>query len=189
MPKANDRNIYEERPWLNDDVQNRTVLRQIVGGGSDITVEEVTFTENGDYTAPAGKAYSPVHVDVAGGSSDFSTVTLTVVNGESESVTVPGLPVITNLTLYDTHDSEEPVPVVLGNTLNISNAEIEAGQSITLSVVAYSNKVLSSQIHSEYVVTSSTGCRVDNYVDENGIGKGLITFTDNTASITIKYID
>lgn len=73
MPKANNRNIYEERPWLNDDVQNRTVLRQIVGGGSDITVEEVTFTDNGDYTAPEGKAYSPVHVNVAGGSSDFST--------------------------------------------------------------------------------------------------------------------
>lgn len=80
MPKANNRNIYEERPWLNDDVQNRTVLRQIVGGGSDITVEEVTFTDNGDYTAPEGKAYSPVHVNVAGGSSDFSTAEVTIID-------------------------------------------------------------------------------------------------------------
>lgn len=81
MPKANNRNIYEERPWLNDDVQNRTVLRQIVdGGGSNITVEEITITENDTYTAPAGKAYSPVIVNVAGGSSDFSTAEVYYLN-------------------------------------------------------------------------------------------------------------
>lgn len=80
MPKANNRNIYEERPWLNDDAQNRTVLRQIVGGGSDITVESITITENDTYIAPEGKAYSPVIVNVAGGSSDFSTATITLVN-------------------------------------------------------------------------------------------------------------
>ena len=38
------------------------------GGGGGVTVEELTVTENGDYSE-AGKAYSPVHVNVSGGSS------------------------------------------------------------------------------------------------------------------------
>lgn len=34
------------------------------GGGSSVTVEPLTVTENGTITAPSGKAYSPVTVDV-----------------------------------------------------------------------------------------------------------------------------
>ena len=34
------------------------------GGGQSITVEPLTVTDNGVYTAPTGKAYSPVSVDV-----------------------------------------------------------------------------------------------------------------------------
>lgn len=34
------------------------------GGGSDITVEPLSVTENDTYTAPSGKAYSPVMVNV-----------------------------------------------------------------------------------------------------------------------------
>lgn len=34
------------------------------GGGGDITVESLTVTENGTTTAPSGKAYSPVTVNV-----------------------------------------------------------------------------------------------------------------------------
>ena len=34
------------------------------GGGGDIDVVQLSVTENGDYTAPEGKAYSPVHVAV-----------------------------------------------------------------------------------------------------------------------------
>lgn len=43
-------------------------------GGGDITVESLSVTENGTYTAPSGKAYSPVTVNVP---SDFSTATVT----------------------------------------------------------------------------------------------------------------
>lgn len=47
------------------------------GGGGDITVEALTVTENGTYTAEEGKAYSPVTVNVPGflGTSD-ATITL-----------------------------------------------------------------------------------------------------------------
>ena len=38
-------------------------------GGSDITVESLSVTQNGTYTAPTGKAYSPVSVNVSGGGS------------------------------------------------------------------------------------------------------------------------
>lgn len=34
------------------------------GGGGDITVESLSVTENGTYTAPSGKAYTPVNVNV-----------------------------------------------------------------------------------------------------------------------------
>jgi hypothetical protein len=34
------------------------------GGGGGVTVEPLSVTENGTYTAPTGKAYSPVSVDV-----------------------------------------------------------------------------------------------------------------------------
>lgn len=48
------------------------------GGGGDTTVEALSVTQNGTYTAPSGKAYSPVTVNVSGGSSDFSTAEVTV---------------------------------------------------------------------------------------------------------------
>ena len=38
------------------------------GGG--VTVEALSVTENGTYTAPTGKAYSPVTVNVSGGGTD-----------------------------------------------------------------------------------------------------------------------
>ena len=38
------------------------------GGGSSVTVESLSVTTNGTYTAPTGKAYSPVSVNVSGGS-------------------------------------------------------------------------------------------------------------------------
>lgn len=34
------------------------------GGGGDVTVQEKNITSNGTYIAPAGKAFSPVHVNV-----------------------------------------------------------------------------------------------------------------------------
>ena len=35
------------------------------GGGSGITIEPITITQNGTTTAPSGKAYSPITVNVA----------------------------------------------------------------------------------------------------------------------------
>lgn len=49
-------------------------------------VEPLNVTENGTYAPPAGTAYSPVVVNVegGGGSSDFSTAEVEVINTSSE---------------------------------------------------------------------------------------------------------
>lgn len=52
------------------DVRTYLISRALnKGGGGDITVEPLTVTENGQYAAPSGKAYSPVNVEVSGGGS------------------------------------------------------------------------------------------------------------------------
>ena len=51
-------------------------------GGGDITVEALSVTENGTYTAESGKAYSPVTVNVP---SDFSVATISCTNTNAET--------------------------------------------------------------------------------------------------------
>ena len=45
------------------------------GGGSGVTVEALSATENKTYTAPSGTAYSPVTVNVPGSTLGTKTVT------------------------------------------------------------------------------------------------------------------
>lgn len=63
---------YETKPWW-------PYVRELMEGGGSVTVEQLNVTENGTYTAEEGKAYSPVVVNVEGGSGDLSTATVTVV--------------------------------------------------------------------------------------------------------------
>ena len=59
--------------WSGDS-NNHTLTYTVVGGGGSITVEPITFTSNGTYTAPSGKAYSPVTVNVSGGGGGEYTI-------------------------------------------------------------------------------------------------------------------
>ena len=58
----------EEKILAGEDIETVTrreyFLKKYRGGGGDITVEEITITENGTTTAPSGKAYSPIHTNV-----------------------------------------------------------------------------------------------------------------------------
>lgn len=105
MAKVNNKEIYEVKEWLNDTPQNRSGLSALVSGGG-VTVEQLNVTENGTYSE-AGKAYSPVVVNVPSGSSDFSTATMTVnVTYPEESYTLfvscnPNEQVATSLILVD----------------------------------------------------------------------------------------
>ena len=56
------------------------------GGGGDITVESLSVTENDTYTAPAGKAYSPVTVNVSGGGGDLSSATVTIIDSRDPTL-------------------------------------------------------------------------------------------------------
>lgn len=64
----------------------KAVVEEAGGGGGGITVEELTITENDTYTAPEGKAYSPVIVNVSGGGDEspiqMATVTLNIGQGK-----------------------------------------------------------------------------------------------------------
>lgn len=95
------------------------------GGGGGTTVEALSVTQNGTYTAPSGKAYSPVTVNVSGGSSDFSTAEVQV---KSESTghsffitsdydTVTGL--VSTEEGYFTDTSLEQIDVGVTYTLNV----------------------------------------------------------------------
>lgn len=65
--------------------QNMANLASAIGSipsGSSITVEPLSVTTNGTYTAPAGAAYSPVTVNVAGGAAN---VVSGVINYDAET--------------------------------------------------------------------------------------------------------
>lgn len=51
------------------------LLGQHIGGGSSVTVEALSATENKTYTAPEGTAYSPVTVNVAAQPVQFDVET------------------------------------------------------------------------------------------------------------------
>ena len=57
---------------VTQDAQGYIVLPEQGGGGGSITVESLSVTTNGTYTAPTGKAYSPVTVNVSGGGDTWS---------------------------------------------------------------------------------------------------------------------
>ena len=82
-----------------------------IGGGSSVTVESLTATENKTYTAPEGKAYSPVVVNVP---SEFSTATLTVVNETDTAVDVE----VPHIIEYE----ETKVIVTLAGTARLSTS-------------------------------------------------------------------
>ena len=60
------------------------------GGGGGVTVEALTVTENGTYTAPSGKAYSPVKVNVPVGKK-YATGTYTLASSSYQLSFNPGI--------------------------------------------------------------------------------------------------
>lgn len=67
IDKLNDVLAGSDQPGAETIEQAIRLLGQHIGGGSSVTVEALTATENKTYTAPSGKAYSPVTVNVSGG--------------------------------------------------------------------------------------------------------------------------
>ena len=82
---------YETKPWW-------PYVRELMEGGGSVTVEQLNVTENGTYTAEAGKAYSPVVVNVPSGSSDFRTSEVTFINNSSKACEFNLICITTDLT-------------------------------------------------------------------------------------------
>lgn len=100
------------------DAMKAIALAQAVGGGGgggDVTVESLSATENGTYTAPKGKAYSPVAVNVPNtyAAGDEGKV---VSGGELVSQTS------VTVTRNDTYDTTDNNSV----TVNVPQTTVEA---------------------------------------------------------------
>jgi hypothetical protein len=72
------------------------------GGGSSVEVEALSVAENGTYTAPAGKAYSPVTVNVESGGG-FSEVEIALQNYDAQTYILVGAFIGTNEDPYYTY--------------------------------------------------------------------------------------
>ena len=102
----------------------RLLGEHIGGGGSSITVEALTATENKTYTAPEGKAYSPVTVNVSGGGGGKATLYFEEENLDDEDYDT--LPISTIKV-----GGEIVTPVQITPVGNItSSCEIDAGSII-----------------------------------------------------------
>lgn len=74
MPKVNERDIFEIKEWLNDTPQNVEEYEKMVGGSAPSGTIEISA--NGEYDV---SEYATAKVEVeGGGSSDFSTATVTI---------------------------------------------------------------------------------------------------------------
>lgn len=110
------------------------------GGGGGITVKSLSVTENGTYTAPTGKAYSPVTVNVSGGgSSDFSTATVTLISDNgNQGRFIVSMPSIDNI----------------GDNL-YGDVAVEVGESQTVTAVLYKSKLIIDMNHGYYMISTS----------------------------------
>ena len=85
------------------------------GSGGDITVEGLSVTENKTYTAPSGKAYSPVVVNVPGVTYERLCLAEYVGNDSEEIPTMDTLTEDTNFSTYLSYDSETKKFTVLAD--------------------------------------------------------------------------
>lgn len=82
LAAANGQSVTLPTPMTREEIYLNEIATKMQGGGSSVTVEPLSVTANGTYTAETGKAYSPVTVNVpsAGGDNTSETITGTMAN-------------------------------------------------------------------------------------------------------------
>ena len=107
-------------------------MKEITDALKGVDVQELSVTQNGTYTAPEGKAYSPVKVNVSGGggSSDFSVAEVTIRN-----TTFPDFDPVDYLATS--------MPVIYDNEYNILEIENPV-LPITVEIPLYKGSVITT---------------------------------------------
>lgn len=107
-----------------DGMENKTFEQATSGGGSGgsgITVEPITITQNGTTTAPSGKAYSPITVNVP-----LNAVGVTMEYVTTGSLTTVGTPVTLS---YDYGKGLDSNYVVWVGSEQINTRDLAVGQT------------------------------------------------------------
>lgn len=91
--------------------------------GSSVTVESLTATENKTYTAPEGKAYSPVTVNVSGGGTEYDIKCYIATDQSTIEETTDRMLLIDFSTMTP---SSEPVNKAKGGDMLVTTSEILA---------------------------------------------------------------
>lgn len=113
--------IVASHSFIVDELNKPIPFKAAIGGGdADIDVEPLQVTENGTYTAPTGKAYSPVEVNVPG-------------------IIPAGAIEITENGTYDVSDKAEAVVDVSGE---VEPYEIGANEIVTINVTKTAKPIL-----------------------------------------------
>lgn len=134
------------------------------GGGGDVSVEELSVTDNGTYTAPEGKAYSPVKVNVPKGITPSGTKSITangnydVTNFASASVNVPS-PAPTTQALTVTENGTYNVPSGVDGfnpvTVNVSGG---GGSDLLEKVISRSNDLTEITVNCDIGAYAFANC-------------------------------
>ena len=136
------------------------------GEPTPITVEPLMVTTNGTYTAPTGKAYSPVNVNVSGGGSGIGDLlSTTIIGAYSTAVTsatnMNKNTVATNINGYDVLIVETSVDTTVANrhtgTVGLvfltNSTDTSTKNASAIATVKWNSKLSSSNITQ---TTSST---------------------------------
>ena len=85
-----------------EDMEGKTFAECVSGGGSGVVAEPLAVTENGVYTAPSGKAYSPVTVNVPSGATDliFNVKYISLPDDHILAITFPRSNKVTDISVY-----------------------------------------------------------------------------------------
>ena len=124
------------------------------GGGETITVESLTATENKTYTAPTGKAYSPVIVNVAGGGGDLSTAKVTFINSNPSA---PYTVTILSQKNYYSHDTLGMASYTVGT----NNAEVDVPLYKGCYAIRIGDCINVNDVDPQVMPTSTGGVELD----------------------------
>ena len=173
------------------------------GGGGDITVESLSVTENGTYTAPQGKAYTPVTVEVQPPANSYRLKSITTPTSlatfEASAMPMPSIKVSVEAK-QDLHGYDKPWVGGAGknkydknNANNQPNKRVSTGSGGTYAADGYTATYLVEvKPDTDYTLTTSSNfvsyiCWYDETQARIG-GTNWSSGTSKTSPSNAKYV-